>query len=680
MKTNKWILGGLMAMAITACTSDELVEHNSQQPAKGEVVSVTAYTPGDGADTRVTPTDDGVRLVSLAWDKKDSFTVIQGNANTNFTNGDGGGNTFTGVLPNDTSTDDDNFYAVYPVLSVSEASESSASVTVPFDLSEQTGALDASKTYMYASSKSGLSYQFNHLTAILKASFFGLPDGAIVKELVITTSAASKVDGTIDFTETGEAGSKVVNASITGGTKNTIIIDYTNKSFSNPVYIYLPPMDADKKALAFEVSIEGGDSYTGTLGAASTPEPSEGESSNANQGQGIEAGKLYVASVQMSKVRLIAEGLSFDHNTQTFSVTTAFALQLLDKWISNEISTANFKKYEFQGNNSALINDNNRYSLNISIKANIELPLIDIATGEPITITNGVPSGSNWTAIGTDDNPYTGTIDGNGKILYGMVINATEHDHGFVGNLGNNGQIKNLTFANAQVTSNEFFNTGIVAGCNDTGIVENCHTINTSSVKGYKDYSYVGGIVGINKGTITNCTNAAQVEVTNENSKVGGITGYNDKVVSFCINSGSVRGSKCVGGIVGEQYGGEGVIVIACGNTGSVSGGTLVGGIVGLNNIFSNAIASWTITTEEKNRLGTIPGTKDGFGNRETITACYSVADAAALDSKVGDMNTALRDYYNANNAYNTYYWTPDTNGGWPTLTTTTPESPAQGN
>jgi hypothetical protein len=47
-----------------------------------------------------------------------------------------------------------------------------------------------------------------------------------------------------------------------------------------------------------------GNTYTGTLGA-STPQPIEGESSNANQGKGIEAGNLYAASVQMESIPYI---------------------------------------------------------------------------------------------------------------------------------------------------------------------------------------------------------------------------------------------------------------------------------------------------------------------------------------------------------------------------------------
>ena len=339
------------------------------------------------------------------------------------------------------------------------------------------------------------------------------------------------------------------------------------------------------------------------------------------------------------------------YHSNTFKVGNAKGLVLLDKWMNNGITTNDFKAYGFEGANdiTAEAGSADALAMNITFMA-------DITLDAPATT-----DGSNWTPIGTYTNRYTGTIYGNGKILGGMVINATEYSQGFVGCLGTNGQIKNLTFANAQVViSNEFENAGIVAGYN-FGKVENCHTISTSSVKGF---SYVGGIVGLNLGTITNSTNAAQVLATNE--RVGGITGDNRNVVSFCINSGSVSGSTHVGGIVGHQFKGE--KVIACGNTGSVSGSIRVGGIVGSNNENSNAIASWTITTAEMDKSGTTPGTKDGVGQNYdgNIPACFSVADEAALNSKLDKMNEALWQYYKDNSASTGLFW-KETTGNWPT-------------
>ena len=323
--------------------------------------------------------------------------------------------------------------------------------------------------------------------------------------------------------------------------------------------------------------------------------------------------------------------LEYIATSKTFIVKTAAGLLHLNEWMTGTKTTSEFKAKGFAGNRNITVAEGSAEALamNITFMADITLN----APAEDM---------SNWTAIGTAANPYTGTIDGNGKTLDGMVINTVRGDNqGFVGRLGTNGQIKNLTFANAQVTSNDGNNAGIVAGIN-TGKVENCHTIGISSVKAscapyFADGIFVGGIVGYNVGTITNCTNAAQVEATDSDSKVGGITGFNGNVVSVC------------------------------GNTGSVSGSTLVGGIVGLNNNNSNAIASWTKDFEEKDEAGETPDLENGVGQDQgTIDACYSVADEAALNRLLDNMNVTLWTYYNEKNATTGFFW-KETNS-WPTF------------
>ena len=114
MKTNKWILGGLMAMAITACTSDELVENTN--PTLGKEVTVTAYAPGDAANSRVSFADDNTSKVTLSWKDTESFSVVYHTTAQTFSKTTAG-NTFTGVLPYDANNTQSKYYAVYPALS-----------------------------------------------------------------------------------------------------------------------------------------------------------------------------------------------------------------------------------------------------------------------------------------------------------------------------------------------------------------------------------------------------------------------------------------------------------------------------------------------------------------------------------------------------------------------------------
>lgn len=303
--------------------------------------------------------------------------------------------------------------------------------------------------------------------------------------------------------------------------------------------------------------------------------------------------------------------------------------------------------------------------LDLTLKANIILP-------EP------AEGGSNWTPVGNIYTPYTGTINGGGHTLTGMVINSTENNQGFVGYLDEGGKVQNLTFADATVISSSGYSIGIVAGIN-MGTVENCHTI--GKVEG--EYSSIGGIVGENglNAIITNCTNAATME--GEEVSAGGIAGINWGLVSACINSGelsvtftengnihlpdSPNDYSGVGGIVGDNYGD----VIACGNTGKVDGTYNSGGIVG-KHYGGNVTASWTQNTNETDNDGKAPSTENGVGNEASgcsITDCYVFGSASAVaEDAVNAMNAAIVAY---NNDACLYRWEPAT-GGYPTLKTVT--------
>ena len=336
MKTNKWILGGLMAMAITACTSDELVENTN--PTQGKKVTVTAYASGDAANSRVSFADDNTSKVTLSWKDTESFSVVYHTTAQTFSKTTAG-NTFTGILPYDNENNESNYYAVYPALPANTSL--TAANTVPFDLSTQTGALDESKTYMRASSSYGLSYSFQHCTAILKATFANIPSGAKISQVVVKTSHPdSKVDGNLNLTD----------GTISGGSNNTITINYTTPvGASTPVYIYLPPMAADKKALTFTVTTEDEKQYTGTLAG-----------SNDN---GIVAGMVYKAEVAVTE-RAVTGYLTFTAaGGQTLEMSTAVSgLQYStdgENWTNLGTDLVNFN-----GNNQLFLRGKNSSGTN----------------------------------------------------------------------------------------------------------------------------------------------------------------------------------------------------------------------------------------------------------------------------------------------------------------------------
>ena len=101
--------------------------------------------------------------------------------------------------------------------------------------------------------------------------------------------------------------------------------------------------------------------------------------------------------------------------------------------------------------------------------------------------------------------------------------------------------------------------------------------------------TYVGGLVGSNYGAdgvnrISGST--AGGAVTGTGDLVGGLVGWNNGPISGSRAAGDVNGSATVGGLVGSNYGADGVNKIS-GSTasGAVTGtGYSVGGLVGWNN------------------------------------------------------------------------------------------------
>lgn len=125
---------------------------------------------------------------------------------------------------------------------------------------------------------------------------------------------------------------------------------------------------------------------------------------------------------------------------------------------------------------------------------------------------------------------------------------------------------------------------GGIAGKN-TGYIENPHNnislrINTDALKDGKTAQYFGGVAGINeqKGTIGNATNLA--DVTAEGATyVGGIVGYNKgTLLDLSGNRGNVVGANYVGGVAGINE--HSLSDVDASNTGSVQ--ALKGGAGGI--------------------------------------------------------------------------------------------------
>ena len=223
-----------------------------------------------------------------------------------------------------------------------------------------------------------------------------------------------------------------------------------------------------------------------------------------------------------------------------------------------------------------------------------------------ITLTDDIDlSGIDWTPIGIDYNHrYTGTFDGGGHTITGLTVTGSDQYVGLFGYIDKVGTVKNVKLENVQITSdNQYANVGGVAGYS-RGNIENCSV--SGSVSGNSNSNgtsnCVGGVVGQQYGgTITECTSSAIVDGTNE---VGGVAGKTDNsaTLTACYATGNVTAERdpqnntYAGGVVGSNGGSS--TLIACYATGSVTGtGTGTGSIY----------------------VGGVTGSNDSG----TLTACY---------------------------------------------------------
>ena len=164
---------------------------------------------------------------------------------------------------------------------------------------------------------------------------------------------------------------------------------------------------------------------------------------------------------------------------------------------------------------------------------------------------------SNYVAIGSEVHCFSGTFDGKGHKISGIVIDKEANDQGLFGYL-EGAEVKNLTIDDATIIigGGKSEAGGIVGYNNGGSTIENCHATNSVTVtaqtggsQGYK----VGGIVGRNWGTVSGCTSAATVSGTEE---VGGIVGNNASgtTKNCLVLAANVSTNSNAGAIVGRYY------------------------------------------------------------------------------------------------------------------------------
>ena len=183
---------------------------------------------------------------------------------------------------------------------------------------------------------------------------------------------------------------------------------------------------------------------------------------------------------------------------------------------------------------------------------------------------------------------FSGTFDGRGERIRNLKIHRESNWGGLFTRLVSGGTIKNLGIENFDVTGHS--RVGVLVA-KSSGLITNCYAVDwddydSEDVSGQSDEDSVGGLVGEQSGgDIISSYATGEVHGGSDKDNVGGLVGRQSggKIIASYATGDIYGGSyeDNVGGLVGRQSGGD---IISSYATGDIHGGSYddnVGGFVG---------------------------------------------------------------------------------------------------
>ncbi len=292
-------------------------------------------------------------------------------------------------------------------------------------------------------------------------------------------------------------------------------------------------------------------------------------------------------------------------------------------------------------------------------------------------------TGPSFNLIGSALHPFKGVFDGNGhtisNLTYVVTGNEETADDAVIQHFGlfryindPNAVIKNLSLVNpdmrpATTCQKWLWNMGALAGSLRSGSISNC-SIEGGQVQGER---MVGGLVGSNNGTISDCWTTCTVGPAEQRSlpqldgqlerreSFGGLVGENRGEISNCHTTGKVSGERRVGGLVGET---SGIIILSSWSRSDVTGDVYIGGLVGANRMTSklshcyatghvsgrNSVGGLVgrcyseASIDNCNATGSVSAEENGGGlvgaHEGTISECHSTAFVSTEANNAGGL------------------------------------------
>lgn len=484
MRIHKLTLCAFAAIAAlaTACSNDELASNNT--PKEGIEIEATANTPKNGADTRLTHTDNSTTM-DIVWAAGDKFTACASSSNyTDYTiKAEDAGKAsaaFTGTW--DSAPEAGTIHALYPATTAADLT------AITLTLEGQKGTLNDLKDFNYMTASAAYSGTgdltfgtFAHQVAIVKL-VLTFPDGVTGNASNITLKATGLNKSTVLNLTDGTFGSPTA-----GDIATTEAIAIENHQLTAYLCVFpgaltnvkvVATVDSkDYEAALSDLTIAAGNMYTAALATKFHPTDKFDNEADTN-----------------------IDGSSWD---KAYEIATKEQLTLLATRINNENATWTTNFYK--------------------LTADIDF---------------GADNTAVWTPIGNEIAPFLGRFDGGNKAIKGkLTADASVIRFGIFG-CTNNAEIKNVRFEGtmdtSKATSLQFL--GGIAGNIDYTTITNCSNTADLSSDGK-----MGGIVGtsqeskvmvcVNSGTIT----STSIKIEN---LAGGIVGGGNGSIIGCINKG----------------------------------------------------------------------------------------------------------------------------------------------
>jgi len=453
----------------------------------------------------------------------------------------------------------------------------------------------------------------SYATGNVSGSTVGMGIGGLVGENSGTVSnsyatgnvsGGSMQTGGLVGRNSGPISNSYATGSVSGGSMTGGLVGYSASTVSN----------------SYATGSVSGTSYVGGLVGNNLYIVSNSYWNTTTSGQSTSAGGTGLTTVQMQTA---ANFGGFNFTSTPGATGNNWVMVDADGSLNNAGGTLGSTRPMLASEYSTTINNAHQLQLvamapaaSYTLGANINAA----ATGLIGGVMTDVWGSAGFVPVGNSSTNFTGTFDGLGHTISNLATDNSaagiDRAVGLFGVTSSTSFIRNLGLINPTVRGFDHWVGGLVG--DNSGLVS--HTFVEGATGSITAGSTMGGLVGINWGTIED--SYAAIKVTGSN-RVGGLVGNNKSIIMRSYSNSPVyadTGQDLIGGLVGQNEGGTISNSYATGNVASWN--SSVGGLVGGNGgTVTNSYATGSVSGAAN--LGGLIGTNGGavtnsFWNTQT--------------------------------------------------------------